>query len=263
MTLDEAALAARYDFAIQLARQAGAIAKRYFRSSGDIGVTTKGPQDFLTLADSEVDVFISTSIKARFAEDAVLTEESGGAAGQFLWVIDPIDGTANFARGIASFAISIAFCVQGVAQIGVVYDPVADEMFAARRGGGAFCNGVPILVRRQVAPENAAVDVGYSRRTSSSDYLALVGRLQDEGYDVMQFGSAARGLAMVSAGRLDGFFEADLYAWDVLAGLLLVEEAGGYAGEFSVEEGWKKGGAVLACTGVLKASLTAAIGKMR
>lgn len=261
--LDEAALAARYEFAIELARQAGAIANGYFRSVGDIGLKTKGPQDFLTLADSEIDEFISASIKARFAEDAVLTEESGGVAGALLWVIDPIDGTANFARGIASFAISIAFCVQGVAQVGVVYDPVADEMFAARRGGGAFCNGVPMSVRREVEPENAAVDVGYSRRTGSAEYLALVGRLQDEGYDVMQFGSAARGLAMVAAGRLDGFFEADLFSWDVLAGLLLVEEAGGYASAFSVEKGWKTGGPVLACTGVLRASLTAAIGGTR
>lgn len=260
MPLDTSALDARFEFATQLARDAGKIAMRYFRAGAAAGTTLKGPQDYLTLADTEVDAFIRTALNAAFCDDAVLTEEAGGRSSNKCWVIDPIDGTANFARGLANFAISIAFCVDGVTEIGIVFDPAADELFVARRGGGAWLNGKPLAVKAESTPETAAIDVGYARRTSAKAYLGVVGRLLAAGYDVMQFGSAARGLAHVAAGRVDGFYEAHLYSWDVLAGLLLVAESGGYVSEFAPGLAWEQGTSVLACTPALTASLQAAIG---
>lgn len=258
MSLTKTALDARADFAHALAREAGKIALRYFRAGGETGTTLKGPQDYLTLADTEVDALIRRSIETAFPEDAVLTEETGGTYGAQIWVIDPIDGTANFARGIACFAISIAFCVDGIAEIGLVYDPVADELFSARRGGGALCNGQPITVSANASPGTAALDIGYSRRKPTADYAALVARLLEDGYDAMQFGSAARGLAYVAAGRVDGFYEAHLYGWDVLAGLLLVSEAGGAASAFPTGL-WETGGAVLASNALLADQLKASL----
>lgn len=256
MPLDTLALDARSDFAIRLAREAGQIAMQYFRAGASAGTTLKGPQDYLTLADTEVDALIRTSLNAAFPDDTVLTEEAGGRSSTKCWVIDPIDGTANFARGLANFAISIAFCVDGVTKIGIVFDPAADELFVARRGGGAWLNGKPLAVKTESTPETAAIDVGYARRTSAEAYLGVVGRLIAAGYDVMQFGSAARGLAHVAAGRVDGFYEAHLYSWDVLAGLLLVTESGGYASAFSPGPAWETGTSVLACSPALVGSLT-------
>lgn len=261
MSLDASALTARSDFAIQLAREAGQIAMRYFRAGADTGTSLKGPQDFLTLADTKIDVLIRTALNAAFPDDTVLTEEAGGRSSIKCWVIDPIDGTANFARGLANFAISIAFCVDGVAELGIVFDPAADELFFARRGSGAWLNGKPLAIKAESTPETAAIDVGYARRTSAEAYLGVVGRLIVAGYDVMQFGSAARGLAHVAAGRLDGFYEAHLYAWDVLAGLLLVAESGGYVSDFAPGPAWEQGTSVLACSPALTASLQVAIGR--
>lgn len=254
MSLTQTALEARYHFALDLARKAGTIALGYFRAGGATGTTLKGPQDYLTLADTAVDSLIRQSIAAAFPEDAVLTEETGGASGEYLWVVDPIDGTANFARGIGCFAISIAFCVNGVTELSLVFDPVADELFSARRGMGAWCNGEPIAVSAQAEPGRAALDIGYSRRRPTADYAALVEQMLDDGYDVMQFGSAARGLAYVAAGRVEGFYERHLYSWDVLAGLLLVAEAGGYADPFAY---WDAGGPVLASNAALAEPLKA------
>lgn len=259
MPLDTAALDARQNFAVQLARDAGKIAMRYFRAGASAGTTLKGPQDYLTLADTEVDALIRTALNAAFSDDTVLTEEAGGRSSIKCWVIDPIDGTANFARGLANFAISIAFCVDGVTEIGIVFDPAADELFVARRGAGAQLNGKPLAVKAESEPETAAIDVGYARRTAADAYLGVVGRLITAGYDVMQFGSAARGLAHVAAGRIDGFYEAHLYPWDVLAGLLLVTEAGGFASDFSPGRAWEDGTSVLACSPAITASLQAAV----
>jgi myo-inositol-1(or 4)-monophosphatase len=248
-------MAQRFAFALSMAREAGRLAMRYFRSR-DLGISQKGPRDLVTAADHAVDALIRAKIAESFPDDGILTEETAGAISGTTWVIDPIDGTGNFARGIACFAISIAVCVDGVAQIGVVFDPAADEMFAARRGRGAFCNGVPIKVSNVIRPAEATVDAGYSRKAPLADYLALLARLLDAGCDFVQFGSAARGLAHVAAGRVDGFIEAHLFAWDVLAGLLLVEEAGGFSAYFPLTDNWQSGQPVLACTPALSAALT-------
>lgn len=254
-------LARRFAFALSMAREAGRLAMSYFRSC-DLSISQKGPRDLVTAADHAVDALIRAKIGESFPDDGILTEETAGAVSGTTWVIDPIDGTGNFARGIACFAISIAVCVDGVTQIGVVFDPAADEMFAARRGRGAFCNGAPLKVSNTNLLAEATVDAGYSRKAPLPDYLALLARLLDAGCDFVQFGSAARGLAHVAAGRVDGFIEAHLFAWDVLAGLLLVEEAGGYNADFPLTGNWQSGQPVLACTPGLSAALTEVAGSV-
>lgn len=251
------AIARRHELAQQVAREAGAIARRYFRSGEALRVSEKGVHDLVTQADLEVDRFLIERLSNVFPEDGILTEESGGAATHRLWVIDPIDGTQNFARGIAHFAISIAFHADGRTESGVVYDPIADEMFSARRGFGAFLNGSRLHVRNPAGPHEAVVDAGYSLKRPTRDYTGLVDRLLEAGYGFVQGGSAAIGLAQVACGRTDAYCELFLNSWDVLAGLLLVEEAGGWTSDFTGNGGLEHGNPVLACAPLLRGPLSA------
>lgn len=253
-------IARRHGVAQQLAREAGAIARRYFRSGAALRIAEKGVHDLVTQADLEVDRFLIERLGDAFPKDGVLTEESGGAAARHLWVIDPIDGTQNFARGIAHFAISIAFHADGRTESGVVYDPIADEMFAARRGCGAFLNGERLHVRDPAAPHDAVVEAGYSLKRPTKEYTGLVDRLLEAGYGFLQNGSAAIGLAHVACGRTDAYCELFLNSWDVLAGLLLVEEAGGWASDFTANGGLEVGNPVLACGPRLQGTLSALTG---
>lgn len=253
MTKDEISL--RHQFAQDIAHEAGSIARRYFRSGDALSITEKGMHDLVTQADLEIDRFLIDKISQTFPEDGILTEESGGVSAQNLWVIDPIDGTQNFARGISHFAISIAFHANGKTESGVVYNPISDEMFAAQRGLGAFCNGTPITVRKTKGPHDAVVDAGYSLKKPVADYIDLISRLVGHEYAFIQNGSAAIGLAHVASGRIDGYCELFLNSWDVLAGILLIEEAGGWVSDFTAHDGLLNGNAILACTPPLREGL--------
>ena len=173
-----------------------------------------------------------------------------------MWVIDPIDGTQNFARGIAHFAISVAFVVDGKVELAFVYNPASAELFSARRGAGASLNGQSIRVSPVTAPERAMVDIGYSSKLPRARYVALLDRALSAGFSFIQQGSAALGLAQVACGRIDGYVEEHLYSWDVLAGLLLVKEAGGWSMPFALDRDLTQGQPVLASTPVLKTSLS-------
>lgn len=245
----------RHRFAQDCAREAGTIARRYFRSCEAPSSIEKGRHDPVTRADLEIDRFLIDQLAGAFPADGILTEETGGVPARHLWVIDPIDGTLNFARGIAHFAVSIAFCIDGRTESGIVYDPISDEIFTARRGHGAFCNGRPIRVRTTQGPWDAIVDAGYSSRHPAADYVRLVHGLLAQGYAFVQNGSAAMGLAALACGRIDGFCELSLKSWDVLAGLLLVEEAGGWTGGFPHGPGLLEDHEVLACTPAIRQSL--------
>lgn len=240
-------LARRFDFAEQLAREAGTVALSYFRRPAALATREKGLHDLVTEADLAIDRLVRTNLQHAFPGDGLVTEESGGALADLLWVIDPLDGTQNFARGLAHFAISIAVVSAGRTEIGVVYNPATGEMFSARRGFGASLNGEPLAVRHATVPTDAVIDAGYSSRHPMGDYLALLGRLTHAGFGFVQNGSAALGLAHVAAGRLDGFCELSLYSWDVLAGALLVSEAGGRVSAFAADEGVSRGLPILAC----------------
>jgi len=251
-------LAARQCAAEAVARDAGRLACRYQSDLAALDVRLKGPQDVVTEADGAVERSIVAALHAAFPTDSFLGEESGGAFGDRCWVIDPIDGTANFARRLPAWCVSIAFVVAGRTAIGVIFDPVGDLLYSARRGAGASSNGASIQVSTTNDLARATVDVGYSSRVKISDFAVLVERLLALGVNVTQSGSAALALARVADGRLDGYFERHLYAWDALAGLLLVEEAGGRVNPFLDGDALTVGNETIAATRALYDALVSA-----
>jgi myo-inositol-1(or 4)-monophosphatase len=246
----------RFAEACAVAREAGALARDRFDSRpGTAGINLKGRQDYLSAVDAEVEHLVRSRLLGSFPGDSFFGEEGGGTLTGEVWVVDPIDGTANFVRGIAQFCISIAFVSQGETRIGVIYDPMQDELFAAERGRGAALNGEPIRVSGLEDIHSATVEAGWSTRLPLSRYVDVVGRLLEAGAGMRRGGSGALGLAYVAAGRIDGYCELHMNAWDALAGLLLIEEAGGWANDFLADDGLRDGNAVLGCTPGLRDAL--------
>ncbi|MEO8507836.1 MAG: inositol monophosphatase [Betaproteobacteria bacterium] len=229
----------RYDAARWIAREAGQLALDYFRNRERLTVEMKGPADYVSHADRDVENVIRRELKSMFPDDAFLGEET---AAQFTgpvdrcWVVDPIDGTHNFLRGIPYWNVAIGYVENGRTQVGVVYDPPADELFHALRGGGAWCQSAAGESRLQAAPTaelaGSYVVLGHHDRSFDARYFDIRRRMMEAGVAMRNFGSAALQLAHVASGRLDGFIELQLSAWDAIAGLLLVEEAGGYQAPF-------------------------------
>lgn len=243
-----------------VAREAGALARRRFLDRS-FTVGFKGPQDFLTEVDGETEAFIAGRLLKVFPGDGFIGEESKprppGASGA-AWVVDPIDGTANFARGVPHFCVSIA-CVAGdKVEAGVIYDPMRDELFAARLGGGARLNGAPLHASGQTSLADAAVEVGWNLRAGPDQYVALLRRIASTGASPSRTGSGALALAYVAAGRVDGFVEHHIHAWDCLAGVALVSEAGGYVSDFLKGDGLAKGAPLVACAAGIRRALIAA-----
>lgn len=250
MTVD-----ARYAFLQRLALDAGRLARDFWERRDALTVELKGPQDFVSVADREVETFIRDEIAREFPADGFLGEETaasftGGA--ERLWIVDPIDGTHNFLRGIWHWNVSIAWVENGVRTLGAVYDPPHDELFHARRGGGAFRSSAGGEMRIHVAPttelSGAIVAVGHSDRFSDARVVALRGALMQARAAFRNFGSAALQLAHVAAGRLDAYVELELSAWDAMAGLLLVEEAGGRVAPYPGPQGLTVRAPVVAAT---------------
>lgn len=235
MTRDPRLLATAIDAALA----AGRIHRRYFRQPLEIG--KKGPIDLVTAADLEVEREFRARIAAAFPDHDVLGEEAGQPASaapgaSHRWIIDPVDGTTNFAHGLALFCVSIALEIDGAIALGVVYDPIGEELFTAERGEGARLNGARLRVSSRAAMIDAMLCTGfpYTVREARAEQVRVFGEFLGEARAVRRLGSAALDLAYVAAGRLDGFWEGQLHPWDVAAGVLLVEEAGGrvtnYAG---------------------------------
>lgn len=244
-----------------VAREAGAVARKAFDHAPQSHARAfKGPQDYLLASDAEVERVIRERLLAAFPTDSFFGEESGGDFSRDVWVVDPIDGTANFARGIPHFCISIAFVRDGRTEIGVVYQPATDELYACQRGGGATLNGRPIKVSGLTDPRQAMIEAGWSMRRPSASYIALVERLFQAGAQVRRAGSGTLGLAYVADGRTDGYCELHINSWDVLAGLLLIEEAGGWVNDFLADDGLRRGNAAIGCTPGLKDLMLEAMG---
>ncbi|MBV8536286.1 MAG: inositol monophosphatase [Alphaproteobacteria bacterium] len=256
------ALHTRFLAACAIAREAGDMARHLFESRQPGTFTLKGRQDFLTEADGAVERLVTGRITEAFPDDTCVGEEGGGRYSAATWVIDPIDGTANFARGIPHFCVSIAFVHDGRPLIGAICAPMYDELFAARRGGGATVNGRPMHVSATSDIRQATIEVGWSARLPTQDYLALLGRVMTAGAGFRRGGSGALGLAYVAAGRSDGYAELHMHPWDTLAGLVMVEEAGGWALDFLADDGLMHGNRVLVCTPGIKDSLAPATGLM-
>jgi myo-inositol-1(or 4)-monophosphatase len=253
-------LDARLKAAIATAREAGKVAlEAYHRPRVR---TFKGEQDYVLESDSHVERAIRSHLLAAFPNDSFFGEEGGGEFGRDVWVVDPIDGTSNFARGVPHWCISIAFVRDGRTEIGVLYQPVADEMYAARRGVGATLNRCPIKVSGLADIKQAAIEVGWSSRRDLKPYLACVEHLYRAGAEVRRHGSGALGLAYTADGRFEGYCELHMNSWDALAGLLLVDEAGGWTAPFLEPggSGLREGNLVLGCTPALKEIVAEAMG---
>jgi myo-inositol-1(or 4)-monophosphatase len=250
----------RYLGACAVARDAGKLALRYFEDVSQLTVEVKEEQDVKSTGDREVEELIITHLANSFPEDGFLAEERGGVGGSKLWVIDPIDGTANFVRRIPFFCISIAYVFEGEVEIGVIYDPIADELFTARRGFGATCNGKAIQVSdcQDVAKAIVACDLGYG--TSVERSVSITRQLLEVQCHPRCLGAGALALAQVADGRCHGYWNLHHYAWDALAGWLLVREAGGWVSNFLAGEGLSQGNSILVCTPGIKDFLIAATG---
>ena len=235
-----------------IAREAGALARRRFRDRPSaLAIAFKGPQDYVLASDAEVEALIRLRLYEAFPEDAFFGEEEGGAlgrSGQGAWVVDPIDGTANFARGIPHYCVSLGFVRAGEALIGVIYDPAHNQLYAAARGRGATLDGEIIRVSGLGDIAQATIDAGWSTRVPLEAYVGVVARLKQAGAAVRRGGSGALALAYVAAGRMEAYVELHMNAWDALAGLVLVREAGGWVNDYLTGEGLTKGNAILACT---------------
>lgn len=251
-------LAARFQAAQAIAHAAGRLALR-LRAGAPLEVEAKGRQDFVTTVDRAVERLIRERLAAAFPGDGFLGEESGSAPGASatapLWVVDPIDGTANFIRGLADWCVSIGLLVEGVPALGVIYHAGADELFAAGLGQGASCNGVPIRVSDQSALEGATVALEFSFYQPVAAHIGHLQALLERGSEYRRNGSAALSLAAVACGRLDAFFELKLSAWDVVAGMALVQEAGGWVSDFLADGGLANGNRMLATTPGLREAL--------
>jgi myo-inositol-1(or 4)-monophosphatase len=255
----EGDLDAREAALADITREAAELARRLY--SNPQGVKLKGKQDYITAADGELERLIVGRIGERFPKDAVLGEE-GGAQGQgdALWIIDPIDGTANFAHRIPHFSISIGFLSGGDPKLGTIAAPMYGEVYRARRGRGAFCNERRMKVAEPADIDRAIVELGWSVRRPARAYTALLERVLASGATFLRAGSGALGLAYVADGRTHGYCELHINAWDVAAGLLLVQEAGGWTNDFFAGDALAKGNPVLACAPGLKEALVAITG---
>lgn len=235
-----AALEERYRFARALAREAGQRALTHWRARDGLVAELKGAQDWVSEADRDVESLVRTRIAAAYPEDRFLGEET---ASQFTgpvercWIVDPIDGTHNFLRGVPFWNVAIAYVEGGHTQLAATYDAPADALYHALRGRGAWCDErdgtIALRVTGVASLGEAFVALGHSDRAPSEGYLEIRRRMMEKSVAMRNFGSGALQLAYVARGRFDGFVELSLAVWDAIGGLLLVEEAGGYAAPFT------------------------------
>jgi myo-inositol-1(or 4)-monophosphatase len=243
--------------AIPIAHEAGAIIRRAFPRSVLSSINYKGDVNPVTETDVEAEKHIIRRLRAAFPDHRVFAEESGGDAWQSpgppIWLIDPLDGTNNFAHGFPHVAVSLALVTDGEPVVGVIYDPLRDETFAAVAGGGATLNGEPIRVSSisDLADAFLATGFPYDRRTATDNNVERMGRFVRRALGVRRAGAATLDLAYVACGRLDGFWEIRLAPWDVAAGILLVREAGGRATDFEGTPNCLSGAAIVASNGLI------------
>lgn len=217
-----------------LARHAGAILLPYYSSRPGSGQTLqvehKSLIDLVTDADRASEDYLLGEIRRRFPEHRIVSEESGTLTGQdrCQWIVDPLDGTINFAHGVPIFCISVAYLEEGALQLGAVYDPLRDELFTAQRGAGAWLNGEPLRVAMAASLDASLLVTGfpYNVRTTDRNNLDQYAHFALRSMGVRRLGSAALDLCYIAAGRFDGYWEMSLSLWDLAAGALIAREAG-------------------------------------
>ncbi len=249
-----------------MCRRAGEIQMSHFRRLA--GYEKKGAIDLLTIADKQSEAAIVEMIQARFPEHRILAEEGGSIGGasdsEYLWVIDPLDGTTNFAHGMPLFASSVAVQHRGETVAGGVIAPALGEMFLAGRGAGAFRNGERLGVSKVDVLNDALVVTGfpYDRHAMLDWLTGMVGEFLSRSQGLLRLGAAALDLAFVAAGNLDGFYERNLHPWDTAAGALLVEEAGGRMSTFNGEPYDIYSNQMLASNGRIHDEMVATLGTL-
>jgi len=237
------------NIAVRAARSAGDL---ILRSSDDIGqlrIDQKGKNDYASEVDRAAEREIISIIKAAYPDHAILAEESGEHEGNdFVWVIDPLDGTTNFLHGFPQYAVSIALKYKGRLEVGVIYDPLRDELFTAKRGGGAMLNNRRLRVTQPSGLKGALLGTGFPFKTDQhlDAYVGMFRALTMECAGIRRAGAAALDMAYVAAGRLDGFWEIGVMEWDIAAGVLLIKEAGGVVTDFSFNDNYLQSGNLIA-----------------
>jgi len=237
------------NIAVRAARSAGEIILRSADKASHLAVDSKGKNDFATEIDRLAEKEIISIIKAAYPEHSILAEESGEHAGNdFVWVIDPLDGTTNFIHGFPQYAVSIALKYKNRIEIGVVYDPLREELFTAKRGGGAMLNNRRLRVTGLTSMKGALIGTGFPFKVPQhlDAYLNMFRAITIDSAGIRRAGSAALDLAYLAAGRLDAFWEIELKEWDMAAGILLVKEAGGVATDFSFNDNYLTSGNLIA-----------------
>ena len=240
------------NIAVRAARRAGSIINRASLDGGAVKVRAKQARDFVTQVDDAAERAILDVVRKAYPEHGFLAEESGGSAGgeEYVWIIDPLDGTTNFIHGFPQYCVSIGVQHRGALAHAVVYDPGRNELFTASRGGGAFLNDRRIRVSKCTHLKDALVGTGFPfKELSRLDlYAKQLRTLMQGSAGVRRAGAAALDFAYVACGRLDAFWEMGLSAWDMAAGSLLVQEAGGLVGDLAGEQSYMRSGDVCAAT---------------
>ena len=238
--------------AVKAARRAGSIINRGARDLDRLTITTKGPKDFVSEVDRAAETAIVETLLATYPDHAILAEEGtakdANVGAEYLWIIDPLDGTTNFLHGFPQYCVSIAVRHKGQVTQGVVYDPVRNDLFTATRGRGAFLNDHRMRVSRRQHLKDCLIGTGFPYRDGADleAYVAMMRAMMSATTGIRRPGAAALDLAYVAAGYYDGFWEIGLNPWDVAAGSLLITEAGGLVGDLEGENQYLFGGEVIA-----------------
>ncbi len=245
--------------AVQAARRAGNILARKLNNPEKLKVEQKGRNDFVSDADRAAEDAVIETIRKHYPDHAILAEESGAdGESDTVWIIDPLDGTTNYLHGFPVFAVSIGVRVKGRIEHGVVYDPMRQELFTASRGDGAQLDGRRIRISGGTKLEHALIGTGFPYKLIDGEmtpYLNMLEKVLRNTSGVRRPGAAALDLAYVAAGRLDGFWETNLNAWDLAAGSLLIREAGGIISGLDGSEDFLDTGHVLAGSPKIYAAL--------
>lgn len=245
------------NIAIRAARAAGNVIMRQFERVDTLTVEKKQDNDFVSEVDHKAEAKIIETLLQSYPDHAILAEESGASPGaetnaakpsDYIWIIDPLNGTTNYLHGFPQFAVSIALQKFGKLDQAVIYDPVSQELFTASRGRGAWLDNKRLRVSNRRSLENSLLGTGFPYLSTQNidHYLNLLRGFIQHTTGIRRPGAAALDLAYVAAGRLDGFWETELNPWDVAAGSLIVREAGGLVSDFSAGESWLQGGQIVA-----------------
>jgi myo-inositol-1(or 4)-monophosphatase len=236
--------------AIQAARRAGDMTIRYARRLDELQVRSKARNEFVTQVDIMAEQTIIETIRERYPDHGIIGEESGEQPGNdTIWIIDPLDGTTNFMHGFPMYAVSIGIQVKGRMEVGVVYDPVRQELFTSTRGNGAQLDGHRLRVSTKQRLEGSLIGTGFPYRENDrwmETYLNQFRAVMQVAGDCRRPGSAALDLSYLAAGRMDGFWEFGLQPWDIAAGALILREAGGIISSMTDDGDYMETGNIIA-----------------